>query len=318
MNKPVAGDEFAVDEMSELPLTGRNHLARPIARVANGEHIARIVGIGDRVLAAADSDPHQMSERNIGHYLRRHQVSAHQACDGLSVFLCDRSIQSRGAWPGCVPLPTEAHHRESSSQQPRVSIVSGKIVIAAFNEGHAACAPTVGNLEEHRAVRFFRVPGTNGNEIGGKLDLAILQIHGVGKINDLPIVRVGHGKRKIDASDDALAGPGIAEQLAIQDVGARSDLNSQDPRIEWKRQPGPAARGMNPHEEQVACETLPVAQGWVNTRPCCSEVDVGTRSCLAELMGVVPVDPLSRDKIDLCESPSLLRKFSSCLFFCWP
>ena len=54
MNVSIAGRELAIHHMRELPSGAWDHGALRVARIANGEHIAGIVGRGDRVFRSAD------------------------------------------------------------------------------------------------------------------------------------------------------------------------------------------------------------------------------------------------------------------------
>src|SRR5580700_4504599 len=47
VNKPVCRDELAIDSMRELPLRAGNDTPRSIARIADREHIARIIRRGN-------------------------------------------------------------------------------------------------------------------------------------------------------------------------------------------------------------------------------------------------------------------------------
>ena len=76
--------------------------------------------------------------------------------------------------------------------------------------------------------------GTEGNEIRGELDLSIFQIHRVAEIDDAQVVRIGRRKREVDTPRDALIGSSIAECLALEHIGAGSNLDACDPRIERK------------------------------------------------------------------------------------
>ena len=55
MNVAVAGHDFAVHGVRELPLAARNNGARSLARITDGEHIARIVRRRDGVFDSADA-----------------------------------------------------------------------------------------------------------------------------------------------------------------------------------------------------------------------------------------------------------------------
>ena len=73
--------------------------------------------------------------------------------------------------------------------------------------------------------------GTNGNEVRGELDLAVLQVHSIAEIDDAQVMRIGYRKRKVDASSDALIGSRVSEYLAVEDSGAGSHLHPNHPRV---------------------------------------------------------------------------------------
>ena len=204
-----------------------------LARVAHREHIARVVRGGNRILDPTDVAHDEVSERNLRHRLRGHQIAAQQAGDGLSVFFRDRGAKNRRASGACA---SHCHPRLTIVKPLRSSHASpascGEIPVAAIDEGENAAASAVGNFQQHRAVALVRVLRADGNEVGGKFDLAVLQVHGVAQIDDALVVRIGHGEREVDASGDALVGARIAERLAVEDIGAGSDLDANDTRVQ--------------------------------------------------------------------------------------
>ena len=56
--------------------------------------------------------------------------------------------------------------------------------------------PTVGNLQKHGAIALVEVFRADGNEVGGELDLAIFQVHGITQIDDALVMRIGDRERK--------------------------------------------------------------------------------------------------------------------------
>ena len=134
VNESVAGRELAVDSVRKLPLGARNHAARGVAGVADGEDVARVVRIGNRVLGAADSAPDHVAERNFGQRFGGHEIPAQQAGNGLAMVLGNGRVKVEGACAGCVPLPAEGHDGEAVAQQPSVAGTVREVPIAAVDE----------------------------------------------------------------------------------------------------------------------------------------------------------------------------------------
>ncbi len=56
----------------------------------------------------------------------------------------------------------------------------------------------------------------------------LLEVDGVGEIDDLAVVGIGDGERKVDAAGDALVCAGVAEGFAGEDVGAGGNFHAED------------------------------------------------------------------------------------------
>jgi hypothetical protein len=78
----------------------------------------------------------------------------------------------------------------------------------------------------------MNVLGTDGNEVRGELDLAILEVHRITKVDDACVVRIGHRQREVDPSADALIGSRIAKHLAFKNACTGSNLDPKHPRLE--------------------------------------------------------------------------------------
>ena len=166
-----------------------------------------------------------------GMSFRGHQIAAQQAGDGLSVVFGDRGKESQRIGPIRIPLPAQAHDGKAVAQQPGVSGIAGEVLVAAIDQRENARAASVRDFQKHRAVALVRVLGANRNEVGGELDLAIFQVDRVAEIDDALVVRIGDGKREIDASGEALVGARVAELLAVEDIGVRGDFDTEDARV---------------------------------------------------------------------------------------
>ncbi len=116
------------------------------------------------------------------------------------------------------------------------------IPVATIDDSQDGRVAAIGTLEDHRAVAFGRIFRLDGNEVRGELDFAIPQVYGVGEIDDASIVLVRDRERDIDTTGDSLVGPGVAEGLAVGDVGARYDLDVRDLGRQRQRQHEPGER----------------------------------------------------------------------------
>jgi hypothetical protein len=131
-------------------------------------------------------------------------------------------------------LPSQANDRKAVAKQPRISSIVREIPVAAIDETDNACSPPVGDFQQHRPVALLRVLGTDGNEVGRKLDLSVLQIHRLAQINNAVVVRIGDCQRKIDAASNALVGACVTESLAVENIAARSDFDANNARTDRK------------------------------------------------------------------------------------
>ena len=219
VNKPICRDELAIDGMRELPLGARNEGAPPITRVADREHVSRIIRARQPGYSIPPRWPSIRCPRGIsGITFDRHQIAAQQAGDGLSVFFRDRGKKSQGARRLRIPLPPEAHDGVAVAQQPGVACVVGQILIAAVDQRENACIAAIGDLQKHGAIAQVGILRTDSDEVRGELDFAVLQVDRVAEIDDALVVRIGHGEREVDAPGDALVGPCISEYLAVENA----------------------------------------------------------------------------------------------------
>ena len=173
----------------------------------------------------------QVPKRNLRQHLCRHQVAAQQAGDGLSIFLRDRREESQRAGILRVPLPPQAHDGVAVAQQPRVSgVVRDRSQSPPSTRARMRELPRLGTSSSREPLPLCASFGTDSNEVRGELDFAILQVHRIAQIDDAQVVRIGHREREIDTPGDALIGSRIAKCLAVQDVGAGSNLHPKHPR----------------------------------------------------------------------------------------
>ena len=234
----VAQGELAIHGMSELPLRARNEGTLAVSGVPDRQHIEGIVRCGDRVFKPADITENKVSQRNLRHHPRGHQIATQQTGDGLSIFFRDRRRETQCVGTVSIPLPTEAHDGEAVTQQPSISRVALKIEVPTIRKSNNACATAVGHLQKQRAIAPLCVLRADGNEVGRDLDLAVHQGHSVAEIDDPQVVWIGQRKRKVDAPDDALIGPCVAQRPTVPNICAGRDLDTSDPGIERRNQEG--------------------------------------------------------------------------------
>ena len=175
-----------------------------------------------------------MSQRNFRHHSRGHQIATQQAGNGLSVFFRDRRKKPQGIGTIGIPLPPQAHDGETVPQQPRVARVAREVPVAAVNDCKNDSAAAVRHFQNHRTVALVCILRADSNEVRRELDLAVLQVHRVAEVHNALVVRVGHRKREVDASGNALIGSRVAECLAIENIGAGSNFDANYPRVERK------------------------------------------------------------------------------------
>src|SRR5579871_856413 len=72
----IAGNEPAVLGPGKLPLCTGHELTRSIARVTDGQHVPRIVGVGDGIFAPTHRADDQVAKRYLAHGLPRRQIAA--------------------------------------------------------------------------------------------------------------------------------------------------------------------------------------------------------------------------------------------------
>ncbi len=129
-------------------------------------------------------------------------------------------------------MPPDADNRIAVAQQPRVSRVIGQVPVTAINNADNARASAVRNLQQQRAIALAQVFRTHRNKIRGKLYFAIFEIHAFVEVDDASIAGIRNGDRKIDAADNAFVGSGAAEDLAVEHVAARRDIDANNFSVE--------------------------------------------------------------------------------------
>ena len=152
----------------------------------------------------------------------------------LAAFFCDWRIEAQRVLSGCVPLPAQSDDGVAVAQQPGVSGITRQIPISTVDDRKNAAAPAVRHFQQQGAVAFFGVLRADGDEVRGKLDLAVLQVHRVVEIDDSPVMWISHRHGEVHAPGDAFVGAGVAEGLAAENVVTRSDLDANDLGVEQR------------------------------------------------------------------------------------
>ncbi len=194
-----------------------------------------------------------MTERNFVHFLRRHEIAAKKAGDGLAVVFGDGRIQMKSPFAGCVPLPTERDNRVTVAEKPSVTSVVGEIFIAAIDEREDARKAAVGIFEEQRAIAFGWIFGANSDEVCGKFDFAILEIDGVCQVDDGSVVDVVDGDGEKDSAGDAFIGASVAKRFSTENVHTGSDFDASDVREERWNCEKEEERGENRAAGEASC-----------------------------------------------------------------
>src|SRR5271155_4168186 len=123
MQEVVAERKFAVYRMRKAPFRSRNHAALAMRAIADGKHIARIVGSSHRILRPAKMGAHNVAQRHFIRDLSWSEIVSQQARNMLSiVFIRHRSVEPQIARSvSHIPLPTQRGKSKTLAKQPRVT-----------------------------------------------------------------------------------------------------------------------------------------------------------------------------------------------------
>ena len=289
MNEPVAGNEFPVHGVRELPLLAWDHRALRFARVSHREHVARIVRIGHGILASPDTAKNQVTQWDLRPLLREGEIATQHTGDGFAVLFRDGRIETQRISLRGIRLPPQAHHRVAVAQKPRIPGIVLNIKISAVNQRKDPWPSAVRNFEQHGSVALARVLRTEGNKIGRDFNLAVLQVHRIAEVHDALVVRVCNGQREIHLAGNALVSSCLAKALSAQQVSARPHLNARDSR--FKRNEG---NDQDESNQQAGNAHAPQH----STRNC------GTTFARSGLQGRVPwaSTPFSRPRSRPCQA----------------
>ncbi len=230
-----ARDLFAFGD--ERPLIFRDRRSLAVGKIADGQTVARIVRVRDRVLLAADAPDDQVTDRLEVGLLRQGEVRAHEAGHPGS----GRRVEAQQSFGVAgVELPAEPDQREALTHQEAVAEVRllGRIDRAAslIEQGKHALAAAVRDLHQQRPVALRRILRTEHVEVRGEGDLSPLVGCGSADIDDRAVESVVRGDGEVDRADDLLVATGKAEGLAVEDVLALLDLHSGDSRLGNRRE----------------------------------------------------------------------------------
>src|SRR5690348_3183904 len=102
-----------------------------------------------------------MAERYFILAGRQHEIAAQQSGYGMTMILCNWSVQAESIFPNCVKLPSQRNNREAVMQQPCVACIMGEILISPVNERQNKGNSAVRVLEQQRPIPFRGVLRAN-------------------------------------------------------------------------------------------------------------------------------------------------------------
>ena len=239
-------NRFAFVVAREPPLAPRHDPARPLDRVAHGQHVVGRIGIEHGVGAML-----AIGQRVIGFLLGHDEVAAHEPANRAAVLGRGRRIDADQTLPlRHVELPADPQQREALAHQEAVAHLGGRGRIEAaarvVEESEHAFAAAIGDLIEHRAVAAPDRLRLDHVEVGRELDLA--------RRVSRRLVEIGHDavrrQRRIHGEEDLsrqlLVRTGGAEGLAADEIAARLHIDADDL--------GERRRGGDQEQQDRACE----------------------------------------------------------------
>ena len=156
------------------------------------------------------------------------------------------------------PVASHCHPRLTTVKPLRSSHASPaswrQILIAAVDQTKECVhCPRLGTSRSMEPLPLCSILRTDGNEVGGELDLAVFQVHRIAEIDDAQVVRIGHREREVDASGDALIGSRIPEYLSVEDAGAGSHLHPNHPGVKRENGKEQSQKKTTTHGAAGAC-----------------------------------------------------------------
>ena len=133
------------------------------------------------------------------------------------------------------PVASHCHPRltmvKPLAEQPRVAGVVSEIPVSTVDKCKDTAAPAIGNFEQHRTVALRQILRTDGGEVGGKLDFAVLRIDRVLQVHDARVMKIVDRQREVNAAGYALIRTRVAKDLSSQHIAARSDIDPDHTRV---------------------------------------------------------------------------------------
>ncbi len=231
MDKPRVGHRLAIHDAGKLPVLARDQPAAGQRRLAHGQHVGRIVGIGHRILGAADGAGDDVRQWMLFHLLGHHEIRAHQARDGRAIRRAgDRRVEPQGA--GIlrrVKLPADPDQGHPAAQQKLVAEFLRRrrvrCSLGALKQAHDAFAAAIRDFHQRSAAAARRIFRPQDVNVGGKLDFSGSVARRLVEVHHGAVVVVLRVHFEVDRADQFLVGPGFAKRLAAEDVAPRLDLH---------------------------------------------------------------------------------------------
>ena len=216
--------------LHEAPLVPRHDAARRQAAVALGQHVVRILRIGDGIRPVA-----AMAERQGEAELVHRPVAAHQALDRAAAVRRDGRVQTQGAAARRhVELPAHPDERETEPQRKRVAELGlGREVRAPRGPREVRqhrLAAAIGDLQKRdRAIARHRLRAQD-HEIRGRGDASARVPRGARQVDDDGVGGVGRIEREFHHADQLFVGACRPEGAPAENVLTRLDGEPTDDR----------------------------------------------------------------------------------------
>ena len=175
-----------------------------------------------------------MAERHVIHFLRGREIRTHQAANFFSSrIVSDWSVELETfAVFGDIKFPADPGNGVALAHQKAVAIFAFRTGrTEAVHKVQNSFSAAIGNFEKHGAVSLVHVLGLQQIEVSGKFDFALRIARRFVEIDDQLVVKIVRIHREINAADNFLVSSSQSEGTAIQNVGARNNLDARNMRV---------------------------------------------------------------------------------------